>query len=111
MTVYITCQPTLPDGSPRFDFTSALEYGKLEILLPHTQSLLSPVPTVRNLKEKLQGYDPEKDHILMVGDPILCATVAAVACSIGHGKMSCLKWEKRFRKYVAIPIDITGRSL
>lgn len=110
-TVYIVCQPTNTDGSPKFDFSSALEYGVPEVLLSHSQSLLSPVPTVRILKEKLSTYDPDKDFILMIGDPSLCSTVAMVASTVGHGRVTLLKWDGRHKKYFPIHVDVTGRSL
>ncbi len=112
-TVYIVCEPTykLSDHSiKQMDLTPAREYGDIEVLLPNSQSLLSPVPTVRILREKLKHFSDE-DYILPVGDPVLMSTVAMVAGDINNGKVTFLKWDKHVRKYIPITVDVYGRAL
>lgn len=111
--VYVVCEPTHRIGDnlvKTMDLSPALQYGELEILLPNSQSLYSPVPTVRALREKLKDFSDE-DYILPVGDPVLISTVAMVAGEINNGQVTFLKWDKPTRKYLAITVDSYGRSL
>lgn len=112
-TVYIVCQPTHKIGNaemPSMNFNPAKEFGELVFLLPSSQSLLAPVPTVRALKEKLRNFTDE-DYILPVGDPALISTVAMVAANINHGRVNFLKWDKGDRCYQPIQIDTSGRAI
>lgn len=113
MTVYIVCEPTYAIAGvqrSKVDLTPAAEYGNLEILLPTSQSLLSTVPTVRTLKEKLRNFTDE-DFILPVGDPVLISTVAIVAAEQNGGRVKFLKWDKQVRRYFSIQIDTSGRAV
>ena len=92
------------------DLTPAESFGKVEILLPSSQSLLSPVPTIRSLKEKLRTFSDD-DYILPVGDPALISTVAMVAGDINKGRVKFLKWDRGLRKYDVIQIDLSGRAI
>lgn len=104
MTVFICCEP-----AKGFDFTPALAYGELKVLLTHTQSMLAPVPTIRQLKEKLANFSDD-DYIIPVGDPVLMSTVACVASYVNHGRVKFLKWDRIQKKYISIQIDITGKA-
>ena len=110
--VYAVCQPQtkMVDGRTRnFDLSPALKFGALEILVPHTQSLLAPVITVRNLRDKLRNFSDD-DYILPIGDPSLIATVAMVASEMNHGKVKFLKWDKYANDYFTVSVDISGAS-
>ncbi len=110
--VYIVCEPAykISDQTVKsMDLTPAREYGELEVLLPSSQSLLAPVPTVRILREKLKNFS-DADYILPVGDPVLMSTVAMIAGEINNGKVTFLKWDKLIRKYITIQVDVYGRA-
>lgn len=112
-TVYIVCEPTqtVAGASRRImDFTPALEHGDLVVLMPQSQSMLAPVPTVRALKEKLRNFT-DNDFILPVGDPVLIATVAMVAAEQNGGRVKFLKWDKHEHRYFTIPVDTSGRAI
>jgi hypothetical protein len=112
-TVYVVCEPTHTIGGatrPSMDLTPALEYGDPVILMPQSQSMLSPVPTVRALKEKLRNFTDD-DYILPVGDPVLISTVAMVAAEQNGGKVKFLKWDKLQKKYFVIQVDTSGRAI
>lgn len=111
-TVYAVCEPTHKiAGAERsaMNLTPALEYGELVILMPQSQSMLAPVPTVRALKEKLRNFTDE-DYILPVGDPVLISTVAMVAAQQNGGRVKFLKWDKIQKKYFVIQVDTSGRA-
>lgn len=111
--VYIVCEPTNTIGGiprPSMDLTPASEHGELCVLMPQSQSMLAPVPTVRTLKEKLRNFT-DNDFILPVGDPVLIATVAMVAAEQNGGKVKFLKWDKKTKTYFVIQVDTSGRAV
>lgn len=111
--VYAVCQPiVIVGGEPvkNIDLSPAAEYGEIQILMPHSQSMLAPVPTVRSLKEKLRNFT-DNDYILPVGDPVLIATVSMLASEQNGGRVKFLKWDKRTGKYLVIPVDTSGRAV
>lgn len=105
--VFVVCEPLSRDGAAKIDLSPAAEYGEIEVLLSHSQSLLAPVPTVRKLREKLENFS-DNDYILPVGDPVLMSTVATVASFFNHGRIKYLKWDRIQRKYLVIQVDISG---
>lgn len=108
--VYCVCEPTShKEGGSRIDITPAAEYGEIEILLGHTQSLFAPVPTVRKLRDKLAEFSDD-DYILPVGDPVLMSTVAMVAAEMNNGRVKFLKWDRIQRRYMVITVDTSGAS-
>ena len=104
MTVFVVCEPF----GVTMDFTPALQFGQLEVLLTHTQSMIAPVPTIRQLREKLENFS-DNDYIIPVGDPVLMSTVAAVASHMNHGRVKYLKWDRKQRQYIVVQTDISGR--
>lgn len=112
MTVFVTCEPTKKTafGVKTLDLSPAFKYGDVEVLIQHNQSLLAPVPTVRELRNKLATFCDE-DYILPVGDPALIATVAIVAAQINDGKVRFLKWDRFLNAYIVVQIDAKGREL
>lgn len=107
-TVFVVCEPVShKEGSSKYDLSPAMEYGELEVLLGHSQSLLAPVPTIRKLREKLASFS-DSDYILPVGDPVLMSTVAMIASNMNHGRVRFLKWDRIQRKYLIIQVDTSG---
>lgn len=110
--VFVVCEPLKNINgvlSKAMDLTPALEFGDIEILLPHAQSLMVTVPTVRALKEKLKDFS-DMDYILPIGDPVLMSTVAMIAGDRNSGRVKFLKWDKRNSKYYPIQVDNTGKA-
>lgn len=108
--VYVVCEPVSKEGIVKMDLSPAMEYGELEVLLGHSQSLLAPVPTVRKLRDKLENFS-DNDYLLPVGDPVLMSTVAMVASYFNNGRVKFLKWDRLQRKYLVIQVDTSGASL
>lgn len=108
--VYCVCEPVShKDSTAKFDLSPALEYGEIEVLVSHTQSLLAPVPTIRKLREKLENFSDD-DYILPVGDPVLMSTVAMVAGDMNNGRVRFLKWDRLQRRYLTIQVDTSGAA-
>lgn len=86
------------------DYTPAMEYGDLEILSEHE---ITPMPlnvsatnrnTVVGIRNKLSGYVPGHDYLLLVGSPIAIAWAVAIVAPKGSiHKM--LKWDNQDRRY------------
>ena len=111
--VYAVCEPTHVIGGVErkaMNILPAAEHGEIVVLMPQSQSLLAPVPTVRALREKLKDFSDD-DFILPVGDPALMSTVAIVASEINHGRIKFLKWDRELRKYHVIQIDTSGKAI
>ena len=111
--VYCVTEPiTYKDGIvvPLFDISPAREFGEIRILTEHNQSMTASVPMVRMIREKMKGFSDE-DYILPVGDPVVIATVAAIASDLNHGYFQMLKWNKRMRQYDVYKINAYGSKL
>lgn len=110
--VYVPQVPTKREGAelrPMFDLTPAEHFGELVILQrAQTTSMFFPVPTVRELKDKLKAFT-ENDYILAIGDPCLMVTAALIAGQRTQGRVKLLKWDRMQRCYIAVQIDTTGR--
>lgn len=111
--VFCVTEPiTYKDGAPvpLFDISPAREFGEVTILTEHNQSMSASVPMVRMLREKMKDFD-DSDYILPVGDPVIIATVAAIAADMNAGYFQMLKWNKRMRKYEVFKINVYGNKL
>lgn len=94
----------------KFDLTSAEKFGPLRTLIPHGQSLVSTVPVVRQLNEQLRDFRPT-DFLLPLGDPAIMSAAAAIAARNTNGRLNILKWDRRAGGYLAVPLDLSGKSL
>jgi hypothetical protein len=111
--VYITNEPhRVENGVTRslFDLTPAAEYGELVVLLPAGASLISTVPMVRSMRDKLANFSDD-DYLLPVGDPASIMAAGAIAAEINSGRVKLLRWDKHLRRYIPIQIDVHGRSI
>lgn len=111
--VYCVTEPiTYKEGvpAPLFDISPAREFGEIVILTEHGHSMSASVPMVRMLREKLKDFGDD-DYILPVGDPVMIATVTAIASDINHGYYQMLKWNKRLRQYEVFKINVYGNKL
>lgn len=112
--VFITNEPHRIDdqGNIRsvFDLTPAAEYGELEVLIPAGASLISAVPMVRVMRDKLSTFC-DADYLLPVGDPASIMAAGAIAAEMNHGRVKILRWDKGTRKYITIQVDTSGKAV
>ena len=114
-TVYVTHEPTKWDEAaqrhvPLFNLAPAAEYGTLEVLMPAGASLISTVPMVRTMRDKLAKFSDD-DFILPVGDPASIAAACAIAAEMNAGRVKLLRWDRQTRKYLVIQLDTYGRAV
>lgn len=101
--------PTYGQLIHSFDLTPAREYGDLHILLPHGPVMLSTDNAVRTLYSKLQGFT-DHDHLLCLGDPVAISAASAMVSKVNNGIIPLLVYDRKVRKYLAIRINIHGRT-
>lgn len=111
--VFITHEPYRVENGQvksQFDLTPACEYGTLEVLIPAGASLLSTIPMVRTMRDKLHDFS-DADYLLPVGDPASMIAAGAIAAEMNHGRVKILRWDRATRKYIVIQIDTHGRAV
>jgi len=111
MTVYIPQltrrrDPATGDFVPAHDVSSASEYGELVELLSPRAVPYNSATIIAELHEKLADYDPERDYILLMGDPALIGWTVAIASEAEKGRVRMLKWSMSERRYLVIDAAI-----
>lgn len=101
----------MPAGSdelvPKYDFSSASQYGELEFLLrPSARPWGDMLPEiVRELHAKLSGME-RGDHLLLVGNPALIGMAVAIAANYTDGSLNLLQWHGHRRCYTPLAVDL-----
>jgi len=110
--VYVVQNPHhIPNGGatlvPKFDFSSAEQYGELEYLLrPNARPWGELLPTiVHELHCKLSNMTSE-DHLLLVGNPVLIGMAVAIAANYTDGKLRLLQWHGHRESYTPVAVDL-----
>jgi hypothetical protein len=93
-----------------FDITPALEFGKVEILMPPGYSFFSPVPVIRALRDKLKDFSDD-DYLLPIGDPSIMVAAAMIAGEKNGGRVKLLKWDRFQQAYIPVQLDTTGKAV
>lgn len=83
----------------------AEEYGALVAVLPPEQvTSMSIERLMEKAEAHMREYDPSRDYILAVGDPIAIALTAMIA-----GRDGCpvkfLKWDRAAQRYHVVEVD------
>ena len=78
--------------TPGRNLLPAKEFGKLKLLLPPGNIVLSAMPTVRRLRKGLKEYTSD-DYLLLIGDPTAIALAASIASNENAGRVNYLKWD------------------
>jgi hypothetical protein len=93
------------DFKPLYDLSPALKFGQLEVLLPHGPILLDTKLMVEGLRSKLANIT-ERDYILLIGDPVACSIVVAIASKFTGGKLRLLKYDRAERLYGVVNFSV-----
>jgi hypothetical protein len=97
MTVYVVQNTHRRDRTngtwvPKFDLSTAEQFGELEYLLePNLQPFDLP-PIVQTLQEKLADFDGLSDYLLLIGSPVLIGLAVAIAADRTDGHVAMLQW-------------------
>lgn len=107
-TVFVSQLPHRKDHAtgafvPGYNIDPANEHGHVHILIPPQaifQDSQQIVPQVRALMK----YDFEKgDCLLMLGDPVVAATMVLVAGK--NGPVRILRWDRNLGRYIPIVVS------
>lgn len=106
--VIVVQQPMKREGEferPAFDFGPADKFGKVEILAPNGRHILTPDIFRKQLEDKLQGFDPDRDYIIAAGDYTVLFFVGMI---IGEKFGSCriLRWVPSAKAYQPILFNV-----
>ena len=93
-----------------FDLTPAAEYGDIEGVMPAGSSLLSTVPMVRTMRDRLANFSDD-DYLLPVGDPSAIMAAGGIASEMKNGRGKILRWDRATRRYIVIQFDVSGRAV
>lgn len=89
---------------PKFDLSSAEEYGELVPLLSPTASPFNAGPVIVDMQEKLKGFSND-DYLLLIGNPALIGWAVAIAADYNEGAVTLLQWSGKDRRYIPITAD------
>ena len=94
---------------PQLNYTAAEEYGSIEFL---TRNDWSPIAAslnneqlLRDIRSKLADYNPEHDHVVVSGSPVVAAVVFMVLARITR-RVSVLKYSNRDQRYTKLTIEV-----
>lgn len=95
------------------DLTPAERFGRLDVLFTRG---CYPDDRDRRVAEmieiaraKLRHFDPETDHVMLIGDPVGISVVTAVLAE-KHETIPVLKWDKYGSDYYSIRIPTTRKE-
>lgn len=115
MTVYIVQQPTRYDKETgnwvdAYDLSPAREYGETRFLFTPTATPWNPASWVPELHKALSRYSDD-DYLLCTGNPILLGAAVAVASMYNQGRVRCLQWSGKDRRYLAVSANLSPLPL
>lgn len=91
---------------PKFDLSTAEQYGDIIYLLSPTASPFNPASIVPELNEKLEDFN-SGDSLLLVGNPCLIGWSTAIAASQNDGFVRLLQWSGQSRSYIVVEADLS----
>jgi hypothetical protein len=95
---------------PKFDMSSAAKYGELVYLLSPTARPFSPIPLIKQLRDKLSKFNSE-DHLLLIGNPCLIGFAVGIAAEMNNGRVNVLQWDGRRREYISVMANLRPQTL
>jgi hypothetical protein len=109
--VFITQEALMRDADsnrlkPRFDLSTAAEYGELVHLASHGNVAMVMGATGKTVIDGLWDFDCERDFILGTGDLTVAIGVGVVLALLNVPYFRLLRWDKRTRGYAIIRHDI-----
>jgi hypothetical protein len=93
---------------PAVDVTVAAVYGQIDDEPIFSGYGVPPAASQNNINQvrrRLRNFDPDKDSIIAVGDPVAVALCCAIAVR-DFGGFSILRWDGKSRQYVKMHFSI-----
>lgn len=90
---------------PKFDLSSAEQYGELIFLLGPGAAPFNPVSPIAELNDKLADYGDE-DYLLLIGNPCLIGWTVAIAADSNNGFVNLLQWSGKDQSYIPISASL-----
>ena len=92
------------------DTTPAEAFGRRKVVVGPEGKPWSPLPGVTALVDRMAGYDPMLDYILLIGSPIFIGMAFTMAATKAHEAglthIRALVWSSRDREYQEIMLPI-----
>lgn len=89
---------------PKYDISSAGEYGELCPILSPTASPFKPANVLPDINRALEGFTDE-DHLLLIGNPILIGMCVSRAAFFNSGRVKLLQWSGKEGKYICVVVE------
>lgn len=90
-------------NDPRRDVSAAEKWGQIRFMFTGRVDYSLAVEHARKM---LHDYDPDRDYILMVGDPALIGIVMIAALEYApNERISLLRWDRKTLDYKAETFD------
>jgi hypothetical protein len=114
-TVFVTQIPSRREHEsgvyiPTIDVTPARQFGELLVILPMGMNYPTADAFMVPLRTALWRFDPRRDHLLPLGDPLVqaqtVATLATFCVAEGAPSFSLLKWDRNFSCYHAYQVIV-----
>lgn len=108
--VYVVQVPARRSGprgawEEKYDLRPAEAFGELVRVLDYGNVPEDPRPTRSRISEALSGFDPSRDFLLLLGDPVACAQVVHhIGFGLSASSFRVLKWDRRRECY--LPYDV-----
>jgi hypothetical protein len=90
---------------PRFDLTSASEYGRLLTVFREFDQFLDPAASAANMMRTMHNFT-DRDHILAIGHPVGLAMLASAAARMNGGRVKMLVWSGDLTRYYSVQMDL-----
>lgn len=85
----------------KYDLSPAEEHGELVRVLPYGNVPTSSGGEWQRFREVANDFDPQRDFVLLLGDPVACARFVHFLCYMTEGStFMALKWDRRAGCYV-----------
>ena len=109
--------------NPKIDVSPARKHGEIVIVLPPGDPNDGYADVLEKMQSKLARFDPDKDAILLVGDPVSIFMAGAVIAEIVydhrargrdpdyleedvHPYVWVLKWNRHTKEYLKIRVPV-----
>lgn len=94
----------VPQDSGKLDLSPALHHGTM-VSFSRIDCPITRVPeTVYLVDEWMEEFNPDIDHLMLIGDPVLIALCANNVAQ-RFKSFSVLKWNRQTREYIPLKVE------